>query len=318
MFGSQILDVAIGMAFVYMVLSLICSAVNEWIASRLNMRAGCLEKAIKNLFTDVEKKDIAKLFYEHPLIKGLMDGNKLPSYIPPKTFAAAVLDLMEKAKSSASEEYKVFTLLKDNNLKDLLTNFSTMAKTNIEQARLEIETWFNGAMERVSGWYKRKIPWIILGIAFGVSGFLNADSFTIANALWSNGNLRAAVVASAQVAANNPLPSGPNASSKSIEDLRSELQSLNLPIGWVQQQDQSNTAEKKPLLDDPRAMPHSIGGWIYKIVGIIFTAIAASQGAPFWFDLLNRFIDLRGVGKKPEEKKDKKENGSASKTPAGQ
>ena len=54
-------------------------------------------------------------------------------------------------------------------------------------------------------------------ISLGVSGFLNADSFTIANALWNNGNLRTAVVASAQKAADNPPPTAPNASSKSKE-----------------------------------------------------------------------------------------------------
>jgi hypothetical protein len=39
-----------------------------------------------------------------------------------------------------------------------------------------------------------------------------------------------------------------------------------------------------------------------KILGILLTAIAASLGAPFWFDLLNRFVSIRSTGKAPEER----------------
>lgn len=316
MFGSQILEVAIGLVFVYLVLSLICSSVNEWIASRLSMRAKCLEKAIKNLLTysvsDTTKEDAAssssfnvikKLFYEHHLIKCLMDGNKLPSYIPANIFSSALLDIAKKVSTASGDNNTAISGLSEGKLKELLVNFAKKAETNLEQARGEVEAWFNGTMERASGWYKRQIQWIIVVISFGVSGFLNADSFTIANALWNNASLRTSVVAAAKKASANSPQTGSNASSKSIEELRSELQSLNLPIGWVQQQ--APTDKPKTLLNDPRAIPDSVGGWIYKIAGIIFTAIAASQGAPFWFDLLNKFIDLRGVGKKPEEKKDK-------------
>jgi len=38
-----------------------------------------------------------------------------------------------------------------------------------------------------------------------------------------------------------------------------------------------------------------------RIIGYLLTALAVSFGAPFWFDLLNKFIQLRGAGKKPEE-----------------
>jgi hypothetical protein len=38
-----------------------------------------------------------------------------------------------------------------------------------------------------------------------------------------------------------------------------------------------------------------------RLLGYFLTALAISFGAPFWFDLLNKFIQLRGAGKKPEE-----------------
>ena len=39
-----------------------------------------------------------------------------------------------------------------------------------------------------------------------------------------------------------------------------------------------------------------------KIFGLFLTAFAASLGAPFWFDVLNKFMSVRGAGKAPEEK----------------
>ncbi len=44
-----------------------------------------------------------------------------------------------------------------------------------------------------------------------------------------------------------------------------------------------------------------------KLLGFLITALAISLGAPFWFDLLNKLIQLRTTGKKPDE--------PASKTP---
>jgi len=52
MFGSEILEVAIGLAFVYLLLSLVCSVMNEWIAGVFSMRAKNLEVGIQSLFSD--------------------------------------------------------------------------------------------------------------------------------------------------------------------------------------------------------------------------------------------------------------------------
>jgi hypothetical protein len=38
----------------------------------------------------------------------------------------------------------------------------------------------------------------------------------------------------------------------------------------------------------------------FAIIGWLITATAALFGAPFWFDLLQQFIRLRGTGPKPE------------------
>src|SRR4051812_39062997 len=98
MFGSEILDVAIGMIFVYLLLSLICSAVNEMIEAQMKNRARDLEKGIRNLLTDT---NLADKLYEHPLIKGLyIDKKGKPSYIPARTFALTLLNIVAPADAA--------------------------------------------------------------------------------------------------------------------------------------------------------------------------------------------------------------------------
>nr|MCC5648083.1 hypothetical protein [Nostoc sp. CHAB 5824] len=97
MFGSNVLEVAIGIIFIYLLLSLICSVVNEWIAGVFALRAKNLAQGIKNLLQDKEGTGKAKDVYTHGLILGLskttqskepqsFSGKAGPSYIPARTF----------------------------------------------------------------------------------------------------------------------------------------------------------------------------------------------------------------------------------------
>ena len=71
LFGSGILEVAISVIFVYLLLSLVCSVLNESIARILALRADTLEAGIRNLLNDPAGQGLAEQFYGHPLIKGL-------------------------------------------------------------------------------------------------------------------------------------------------------------------------------------------------------------------------------------------------------
>src|SRR5881628_675912 len=113
MFNSQILDVAIGMIFVYLLLSLICSAANELIELALKKRAIDLERGIRELLvpgSESGTSDLVAKLYNHSLINGLFGGRyedtriasklryiwrtQLPTYIPSRSFALALMDLV--------------------------------------------------------------------------------------------------------------------------------------------------------------------------------------------------------------------------------
>jgi hypothetical protein len=48
---------------------------------------------------------------------------------------------------------------------------------------------------------------------------------------------------------------------------------------------------------DPLGLVH----WFSRVIGLALTVLAVSLGAPFWFDVLNKFMVFRGTGKPPTE-----------------
>ena len=325
MFGSTILEVILGMLFVYLLLSLLCSAVGEYIEAKLNNRAKLLKKGIELLLNDKNGQgiDLAKLLYEHGLIRPLYrDANTLPSYIPSRTFALALWNL---ATSEANPAGGVTTNLQqirqtveklgNEDLRTALLTLIDEANGNLERARANIEEWYDSAMDRVSGWYKRKTGFLMLALGVVVAAVLNADTINLATALHRDGALRSAVVAAAEQRLSAPsdtppadvsqptpppAPADPSdaeardaAATAALQRAYADVSSLGLPIGWVRATD-ANRHDLRRMPEDPMA-------WLLKLIGILLTGFAVSQGAPFWFDLLNKFMVIRSTVK-PKEK----------------
>src|SRR5437764_2313332 len=365
MFNSQILDVAIGLIFVYLLLSLICSAANEIIEIALKKRAIDLERGIRELLvpdSDSGTADVVQKLYNHPLINGLFGGlyeesriggalryvwrTKLPTYIPSRSFALALMDLIlpgqpgpapdtpsSGASGAAPPTFDVkldtippppLPISAGSTLDSLRSAVGTnalftaapqaqhalitlidSAGNDAAKARQNIEDWYNASMDRVSGWYKRRAQLSILIIGFIVVVFLNADSVAIVKALNADKNLRELVVAQAtkyaDQAASSPAPDCGKDKDKDspqckLEQSKKQLEALGLPLGWKNPDDATH---QLTWADFWKAVPGHLLGWL-------LTAIAISLGAPFWFDLLNKFIVVRSTvkpkEKSPEEK----------------
>jgi len=298
MFGSQILDVAIGLVFVYSLFGLLCTVINEWIASLFSLRARTLVTGIRNLIKgkDQEGKELVERFFEHPLIKGLSLKVGRPSYILPRTFAITLMDIIaskEKAGVKVLKDVRgSLEKLPESDVKKALLLIVRDAKEDIEKSTDKIEKWFKDAMDRVKGWYKRKIQLVTFGVAVVVSIGLNVDTFEIANSLYRDETLRASLVAAAIEAVKETESTEQQDSSKIVENVSAKLQEFQLPMGWSNQY-------KRP--SSPRGLLNKVLGWLV-------TAVALSLGAPFWFDVLNKFIKLRASGKRPEEEERNKES----------
>jgi hypothetical protein len=287
MFDLAILDVAIGLVFLYLLLSLICSAITEMIARLFAMRSSNLKAGIQNLLNDPMDRGYARLLYEQPLLKGLyrqgwadrvLGREGKPSYIPSRYFALALLDIIAGSSKDIDQVRSNVVSIGNTQVRYALLPLIDEAKNDLKAARANIEGWFNEAMERVAGWYKRKTQLIIVGVAVAVSLALNADTFIIANSLWIDPVLRESVVTAAQQATEQPLPN-------EIEEVKQQLAELQLPLGW-----------HSPPCWWISLASCELAGILTRSLGLLFTAAALSLGAPFWFDLLNKIISLRTSG----------------------
>ncbi|HYX29293.1 MAG TPA: hypothetical protein VE863_12065 [Pyrinomonadaceae bacterium] len=412
MFGSSILDVAIGMIFVYLFLSLICTAVNEGIATLFNKRGANLFDGVKNLLNDPKFTGLSQQLYTHGLVDGISreasdpkKANRLPSYMPSNTFALALLDILgakgaptiwlEKIKERQGELTNAQTRLaanpsdiglmkavaeaqtaldlfkgleqeaqaavdahttaaqaannitgpKDKKLTEVSGKLETAlalgrrfmaaypdpmgsiqkavedlpsghtresllviidkskresaligrevnnAEQQIEVFKDNVEQWFNDTMDRVGGWYKRWTQKILLAIAIVVVIAGNVDSFMLAKRFLRDTTLRASVVSAAEKAVSS---ANPTQSDSSRDALLKTAQSTKLPFGWT-------SDPNDPFYSDQ--IPNNAGNWILKIVGLFISIFAVSLGAPFWFDTLSKFINVRAAGTPPGEQK---------------
>jgi hypothetical protein len=301
MFGSSMIEVAVGLTFFYVLLALICSTINEWIVTLLKLRSNNLEKGIKTLLEDPASKDIAEVVYNHPLITGLARKGYKPSYISSKNFTRALLDVIketdpEKVQDHSDDFRKSLKRMKDGKLKKSLLLLVEETGDDLIKARRNIETWYDESMERVSGWYKRKVRWVILGIALIVTISLNADTFFIANTLYRDADLRKDVVRFVDERTNDQVGDAAD-----MSELLDEIDAMQLPIGWSKESITPKW-EKQNISNQQENAPFSayLKLWILKILGLLFTTFAASQGAPFWFDVLNKLNSLRGSGGRPK------------------
>jgi hypothetical protein len=320
MFGSAALDVALGLILVYLVFSFLSSAINELLEARFKHRAVDLERGIREMLADPDGNGLAKALYDHPLVCSLYKGKydpktaaNLPSYIPSRNFALALLDVVVPAGATAHSGAAGAVGLRaadPGNASDLRTAVAAMqnndtvrralltlidaAGGDITQVRSNVENWFNSAMDRVSGWYKRRKQTIIVIIGTLVAVTLNISTVNVAKTLWANQMLRESLAGAANKYIEAPVAATETPKQRFDRQFR-ELQSFGLPIGWAYL---GNELDK----DDPRSVLNQHPAiWLERLIGWLLTGCAISLGAPFWFDLLGKFSVVRSTVK-PHEK----------------
>jgi hypothetical protein len=166
-------------------------------------------------------------------------------------------------------------------LRKPLAVFVRDATGDLERFRGNLERWFDDAMDRVSGFYKRKVQVAVLAYAILITAALNLDSVAFATRLWTDDLVRSAAVAAAERQQQQGQDPG-SGTTRLLEEVRE----LNLPLGW---------SSADPLRDPPSGL----AGWLLKLLGLAVTVLALSLGAPFWFDLLSRVARLRSTGPPP-------------------
>ena len=361
MFSSVLLDVAIGMSFIYLILSLIASMVQEALATLVQARAANLQRGLRSLLSGdsiEEGVSLVDSIYTHGLVRGLYqdpckdyggdagwlsafrmklqrlfrvappgpianvsDQLLLPAYIPSRTFALAIIDILNRDKYNGKEPIE--------NIRDFLTAhhaefqgnkaveallalvldadaMGSNAKAKALKLQANVENWFNDSMDRVSGWYKKYTHNVLLVVGLVIAIAFNVDSVRVARTLWLDRDARQGMVdAATQYLQKNPDPPKSVATPEGAAQLKGNMTSTMdmirdaadqelLPVGW--RHHFSNYWETAKVYPGG-----SVLMLLERLCGWIITAGALSLGASFWFDTLNKFMVVRNTIK-PQEK----------------
>lgn len=231
----------------------------------------------------------------------------LPAYIPARSFAEAVVDVIVPDSTGATSMSSIRESV--DALPDSMSTFKTSLQALVKSAgddtelfRTSLEHWYDNHMARVAGWYKRRVSKITLVVAAVLVVLANINAVTIARTLYIDDDVRNAV--SAVAAQSTACPAGADQLTclTSLQAQLSQAAGAGVPIGWETVADCASATsgcnwwDRRGIFDH-----HGDSGWrvALLIVGFLITITALVPGARFWFDLLGKLGSLRTTGPKP-------------------
>lgn len=255
-----------------------------------------------------------------------------PSYIPPETFSVSLLEVIQdqlfpgnklNVTTETLESFieKINTLPFSDTTKqriiqtaqrlELKAQRAALTSANplpgqaevlfpLQEIRKELQNWYEKSMVPTTGVYKRNAKGLSLIIGLIMAVFLNINAFNIINAL-QNQDARSALISRAEKISQDQdlFTKCVNSKSNSISKaqvnqecsayINSYFQQINdtapaLNIGW----------KSTDILTGLKTEVTTNG---LAIIGWIISAIAISMGAPFWFDILSRVMNVRNANK---------------------
>ncbi|MFQ4141464.1 hypothetical protein [Chlorogloeopsis sp. ULAP02] len=198
-----------------------------------------------------------------------------------------IINIRDRLPDSVRESFAALARRAQVNLKRTQAHEQAIAE-EIHQFQTEIQVWFDSSMERASGVYKRNAKGVAFAIGFLLAIILNADTFHIVSRLRTDSALRDMLVKNGELATQACPVSKTN--SATLECFRQEVnQTIPLPIGRDATNLKQQAQESKNWLFPPL---RSFLGWVV-------SGLAIAMGAPFWFELLGKIINVRNSGKPP-------------------
>jgi hypothetical protein len=338
MTGSPIIDVASGLMLMYLIVSLFCTVIQEWIARFAALRAKNLTAAITYMLADKPgaMSPEAKAVLEHPLVRllshdGRTDGAS-PSYLPASGFATALIAALAPARDqdgriTFSALHARVEQIENAELKKALASILATSDGTLDRAMKGIEFWFDATMDRATGWYKRSTTTSLFWLGIVVALAVNADTVQVAYRLAGDPKLADRVATYAAVLAPQGAPAD-EGYRKAADLVAKQLEKGDavgalggLPIGWQvcsrdirRIDDYGNPVRDsngKEVIVKDWSLAHcydasgkdllACGVWAFlaKCFGVLLTGLMASLGGPFWFGLLQSLNAIRASGPKP-------------------
>ena len=300
----------------------------------------------------------------------------LPSYIPSGHFSATLVDLVARGDSALSTgdagtlDVAALRVLvaqyADPKIQRIMLTAIDTADNDLNKVKANLESWYDGAMDRVTGWYQRRTRRILFCCGLALAIMFNLDAVTMTKLLLSNSELRSEWVKRGEQQVEQQVEKGTPAATakeevdaaraaalKAHEDsvlnptdnskklvaeqtaakydnikkytdpvIRS-IQDINAPMGWNHvgcywSMDSDAARPKTDKLDNclvaypqrgargklvATTFPAMVGIWLEMFIGWMVTALAVTLGAPFWFDMLAKFVNIRSTMKPAAKEK---------------
>lgn len=323
MFNSPAIDLVILLSFTYFVGSLMVSAINEAVAGGMRWRQDHLELSLHSLLFDSKWKDfVSNHLMTSPHIQSLMKApDKYPAYIPSKSFVQALIGIMGAGNYTADNLQKAIsdsTILPPA-LKTVLVDIAAQGSNDLKKFEDGVSEFYTSAMDRAGGVYKVKIRRFLLFFGLLVAVALNIDTIGIVRTEMADKNKLNQTVdnivselpyikrtsdsafsisvkvgdkqVSIDQSAKKNNPGQVSGAAKKLADMQIVLQSgSDYRFGY------ENTTD---FAQQWTGGPDPVGKFLVKLLGVILSTFALQLGSNYWFDLMNKVVNLRAAGKKP-------------------
>lgn len=300
---TALVDVAIGVTLVYVGISIFVSIISEFVSNLFSLRGKQLAASLETLFN---KSGLRGNKTFKPLLDAL---DRAESYVDPQVLAQVVIAVVKAPAPPAAGTTAPIAAnllagidqLPDSQLKTALSTIARSTEAAAENIVREVSDTVDRSLKVLGERYKKWMSRITLGLGLAVAVVVNIDTVSLVSTLYRDKELRDQLVVTADeyvkkttpelVATCPKLPKDELAKKPecdavlalghAIHDRSGKLGKL--PFGWANGFDASSI------------------NWS-RLLGWLLTGFAASLGAPFWFDLLNRISNVRRVIARPEPK----------------
>lgn len=323
-FGVGIIDVIIGLSFIFFSLSVIASYLLESLYSITRERARFLKRAVAQLIDQrrngrVIVGELTKELFTHPLIAKksvridssarLKIAASGPAYLKPQDFADALLAVLGEKyphqPSIVGYAEMIRHLPQQESIKSVLTVLLDKSDS-IGEFRQHIAAWYADGMERASGSFKRRtqLPLLIIGTVLAVS--MDVSTIEYANRLENDGVLRNTLIAEAINQVSSHESEAPDNTKEYLMDVSESIRAFNNDMANfgsnVALRDLNNNlaemlkkvstlhAEKDTNTTQNVDEKDSTLLWL---LGCIITGVAVSLGTSYWLNFLRLMISVR-------------------------
>ena len=281
----QILEVVIGLVLVYYILGSIVSTITQIINESLETRGASLQKYLVQAAGDkaVDLTNLPQIKALRPIryanwwnVFGAGTEEKKIEKIPVSTLVNGFFDvagLSCKAAFAPDELLATLNQLPEGEAKQALLHWVGQGVTEIDGLRDRASDYFNGILNQAQATFKARARSVVIILSLLITLILGTDTIQIAKDLWNDAALRAATAAAAGTATTQP-----QGDIVGQQGGTANLALLPLRFGWWQ----------SGSFPTGQSLPNTALAVVLKILGLMITAAAVSQGSSFWYDILKR------------------------------